>query len=324
MDDWSEGLPDDRPARLRAVPLGSALQEALARLRAARSAATTSSPNVYAGAPEPPRCPLCGFAISPTAHGWLDVSADPRVQQLEPCPECSPSVRAARLTQRIARMGLGGVPEYGAAWEWSSLRGQDGLSPSQATAIDTAQQFAAMAAGVATAEQGTRRGLYLWGDYGVGKTSIAVCVMKEALYEGRAAAYLPTVELFDALRTAYRSGQGEQADEYMRMASDAEVLVLDDLAVERPTSWVLEQVYLLLERRMRTPDRWTVITSNRSLEGLDTMWLAPRWVGSTLVPPSEADEMQVGRIVQRLGRHCHVVEVAGRNLAEVYEPEGEA
>ena len=56
------------------------------------------------------------------------------------------------------------------------------------------------------------KGLFLWGNVGAGKTSLAVAVLKERLAEGKAGLFIETPDLLDRIRRSY-GDDGPNADE---------------------------------------------------------------------------------------------------------------
>ena len=105
------------------------------------------------------------------------------------------------------------------------------------------------------------RGLYLCGKVGTGKTHLAVAVMNELIKRRRVPSLFVTVpEFLDNLRGAYND-PGRDLDEWMDAVKNADFLVLDDLGAEKPTDWVRERVFVLVNHRYRE-QLPTVFTSN--------------------------------------------------------------
>ncbi|MDP8951429.1 MAG: ATP-binding protein [Actinomycetota bacterium] len=105
------------------------------------------------------------------------------------------------------------------------------------------------------------RGLYLCGGAGAGKTHLAVAVLNELIRRKRVPSLFVTVpELLDNLREAYNK-PGRNLDEWMDAVQNADFLVLDDLGSERPTEWVKERLFVIVDHRYREALP-TVFTSN--------------------------------------------------------------
>ena len=105
------------------------------------------------------------------------------------------------------------------------------------------------------------RGLYFCGDVGTGKTHLAVAVMNELMTRKRVPALFVTVpEFLDNLRETYMI-PGRDLDEWMDTVKNADLLVLDDLGSERPTEWVRERIFVIVNHRYREALP-TLFTSN--------------------------------------------------------------
>lgn len=105
------------------------------------------------------------------------------------------------------------------------------------------------------------RSLYLSGDVGTGKTHLAVAVMNELIRKRRVPSLFVTVpELLDNLRGAYMV-PGRDLDEWMEAVKNADLLVLDDLGSEKPTDWVRERIFVIVNHRYREALP-TIFTSN--------------------------------------------------------------
>jgi DNA replication protein DnaC len=95
--------------------------------------------------------------------------------------------------------------------------------------------------------------LVLLGPVGTGKTFTGFAVCRHLLECARDVAWWPTVELLDALRPG-----GELV---IDRPARAEFLFLDDLGGEKPTDWVAERLYLILNRRW-LDGRPTIVSTN--------------------------------------------------------------
>lgn len=103
--------------------------------------------------------------------------------------------------------------------------------------------------------------LVLLGPVGVGKTHAAVAIARRRHFEyGQLVRFAPVVELLDAMRP---NGDAE----FVTNCDHAQLLILDDLGVERATEWTMERLYLLVNRRWLS-ERPTIVTSNLGPEAL--------------------------------------------------------
>jgi DNA replication protein DnaC len=103
------------------------------------------------------------------------------------------------------------------------------------------------------------RGLWVVGDVGTGKTTLAMLVSKEALDAGRSVAIYSLPRLLNLLRESLES-PGGLIDLLDRLAA-VDLLHIDDLGAENQTDWVLEQLYSIVNARYES-ERAIVTTSN--------------------------------------------------------------
>jgi DNA replication protein DnaC len=103
------------------------------------------------------------------------------------------------------------------------------------------------------------RGLWIQGDVGTGKTTLAMLVSKAALQAGRSVAIYSLPRLLNLLREAIDSEQGMLG--LLDRLTAVDLLHLDDLGAEKRTDWVLEQLYSIVNARYEA-ERAIVATSN--------------------------------------------------------------
>jgi len=106
------------------------------------------------------------------------------------------------------------------------------------------------------------RGLWLMGDVGTGKTTLAMLVSKAALHGGRSVAIYSLPKLLARVRRTYDAGPGE--DSYLELferITSVDLLHIDDLGAEKSSDWVLEQLYALVNERYEA-QRSILVTTN--------------------------------------------------------------
>ncbi len=91
------------------------------------------------------------------------------------------------------------------------------------------------------------KGLWLMGDVGTGKTTLAMLVSRAALQAGRSVAIYSLPRLLNLIREAIDSDDGK-LDLLDRLAA-VDLLHIDDLGAEHQTDWVLEQLYSIVNAR---------------------------------------------------------------------------
>jgi DNA replication protein DnaC len=103
------------------------------------------------------------------------------------------------------------------------------------------------------------RGLWIQGDVGTGKTTLAMLVSKAALDAGRSVAIYSLPRLLNLLRESLDSDGGML--DFLDRLSAVDLLHVDDLGAENRTDWVLEQLYSIVNARYEA-ERAIVATTN--------------------------------------------------------------
>jgi DNA replication protein DnaC len=113
------------------------------------------------------------------------------------------------------------------------------------------------------------RGLWIMGDVGTGKTTLAMLVSKAALEAGRSVAIYSLPKLLARIRRTYDAETGEQSylDLFERLAA-VDLLHIDDLGAEKSSDWVLEQLYALVNERYERGHS-ILVTTNLDQQALE-------------------------------------------------------
>ena len=94
------------------------------------------------------------------------------------------------------------------------------------------------------------RSLWLMGDTGTGKTTLAMLVSKYAIEAGYSVAIYSLPKLLARIRRTYEADPGEDSYlEFFERLASVDLLHLDDLGAERQSEWVIEQLYAILNQR---------------------------------------------------------------------------
>ena len=106
------------------------------------------------------------------------------------------------------------------------------------------------------------KGLLFYGDAGVGKTHLAVALMREAIIrKGARAVFYEVRELLKLVRDTYRDSTEMSELDVLKPVFEADLLVLDDLGAEKKSDWVDETLGLVINTRY-SERRLTVLTTN--------------------------------------------------------------
>ena len=162
--------------------------------------------------------------------------------------------RAARIASARTRSLAGRIPRRyrGVSFERPPVSDIARTAPDQ---IRTVRRYVQQVA--ANLDQG--KGLWIQGDVGTGKTTLAMLVSKGALDAGRSVAIYSLPRLLNLLRESMDSEAGMV--DFMDRLTAVDLLHLDDLGAENQTEWVLEQLYSIVNARYEA-ERAIIATTN--------------------------------------------------------------
>lgn len=148
--------------------------------------------------------------------------------------------------------------------------------------------------------------IFLWGEFGRGKTGLAVGYAWEFLVKhgDDLSTWTPVLfrsapDLFSELRDTYR-GQGKSEEDLLKRYGTVPLLILDDLGAEhvKDSGWLEDRLYQIIGRR-HGEELTTVFTSNLSLEAL----------------AAKIGERVTWRIVEMCGAD-RIIKIEGPNLRD--------
>jgi DNA replication protein DnaC len=111
------------------------------------------------------------------------------------------------------------------------------------------------------------RGLWLFGDVGTGKTTLAMLVSKEAIEAGRSVAIYSLPRLLAEIRTTFDDDSERSYVHLLDRLAEVDLLHLDDVGTEKTSAWVLEQLYAIINSRYED-EKSVIITTNLDREQL--------------------------------------------------------
>ncbi|MDR3157320.1 MAG: primosomal protein DnaI [Lactobacillales bacterium] len=112
------------------------------------------------------------------------------------------------------------------------------------------------------------RGIYLYGNFGIGKTYLMGALANELALKGFATTLLHFPSFLMELQNAMNS-QNNVVGDRIENIKKAQVLVLDDIGAESVTSWARDTVLMGIVQYRMQEELPTLFTSNRDFEGLE-------------------------------------------------------
>ncbi|GEK28568.1 primosomal protein DnaI [Furfurilactobacillus siliginis] len=176
----------------------------------------------------------------------------------------------------------------------------DGDAANRSAALSQAMQF------VADYSQKPRefhQGLYLYGNFGVGKTYLLGAIANELATLG----YASTLVHFPSFAVEMKNSIGKNnVAEKVEAIKVAPVLMIDDIGADSMSSWVRDEILgVILEYRMQE-ELPTFFTSNFSMDLLSDQHLSVNQKG-------EKEDVKAARLMQRIRFLSHEVRVVGPN-----------
>ncbi|MBP3656807.1 MAG: ATP-binding protein [Clostridia bacterium] len=135
-------------------------------------------------------------------------------------------------------------------------------------------------------------GLLLFGDVGTGKSFFAGCIANALLDQDVPVLMTSFPTILNQLTGVYP----EERVDFINSLNDYDLLIIDDLGVERSTEFAMEQMFEVIDRRYRS-GKPMIITTNLTLEELRN-------------PP----DLVHARIYERILERCAPILFSGENF----------
>lgn len=107
------------------------------------------------------------------------------------------------------------------------------------------------------------RGLLFMGPAGVGKTHLAVAIIKKLTEKGFASVFCEFGALLKQIQDSYNPVSKSSELRVLAPVYESDVIVLDELGASIPTDWVRDTMYQIINRRYND-NKLTIFTTNYS------------------------------------------------------------
>lgn len=155
--------------------------------------------------------------------------------------------------QRIARLKANGLQD--ASLRQFTFANDTGINPEMQKAHSYVEHWAEMKA--------TATGLLLWGNVGTGKSFFAGCIANALLDRGVPVLMTNFSRILNALTGMFSADRNK----YIDSLNHYSLLIIDDLGMERSTEYALEQVFNVIDARLRS-NLPLIVTTNLTLDEL--------------------------------------------------------
>lgn len=135
-------------------------------------------------------------------------------------------------------------------------------------------------------------GLLLWGDVGTGKTYAAACIANHLILEHRSKVKMTN---FAAILNDLMNVKVVK-NEYIDSLCKYDLLIIDDLGIERNTSFATEQVFNVIDKRYQTK-KPLIVTTNLTLDFI-----------------KNPQNVEYARIYDRIREMCTPIQFKGENM----------
>ena len=135
----------------------------------------------------------------------------------------------------------------------------------------------------------SRKGMYIYGGVGTGKTHIAYAIYKQCQELKLKCRFYNSVDVLDKIRDDYKNSDTHNLQNILDFQG---LLIIDDIGAEKITDWVLETFYRIINSRYENMLP-VIYTSNFSL--------------------GELSERLGERIPSRIAGGCEIIELKGND-----------
>lgn len=148
-----------------------------------------------------------------------------------------------------------------------------------------------------------KKGLYLHGSFGSGKTFLISCLLNELAKKDYKTVLIYYPELLNRLKSTF-DNTDESYKELLNEVKQSDLLLIDDIGAETVTNWSRDEILgTILQYRMEN-NLSTFITSNLTLDELET---------HLSIVKNNTDKVKARRIIERIKQLTNDIELISVN-----------
>ena len=120
-----------------------------------------------------------------------------------------------------------------------------------------------------TFDRSSDTGYCIYGRPGNGKSHLAAALVNRVIQRGYTAVFIEAPDLFSRIKATYGADGTGSEDKILRSIASCDLLVLDDAGSEKPTAWVQEKFYQIINARYKDRKPLVVTTNTPDMAGLE-------------------------------------------------------
>lgn len=160
--------------------------------------------------------------------------------------------------------------------------------------------------------QGGNIGLLMTGPVGVGKTHLAVGILKELILRGVLCYFVDFRELLKSVQETYSGASGMSEADVLRPALTRELVVLDELGAGRVTDWTADAIEHIINTRYNG-NLTTIVTTNYVNRGPGESASEVQGYAAAAVRQDTLGDRIGARMWSRLQEMCAPMEMRGED-----------
>lgn len=155
---------------------------------------------------------------------------------------------------------------------------------------------------IKTYEKGkTRKGLYLYGGFGVGKSYLIAALFNEMAKQDVKSSIVFWPEFLRDLKESFNTDY----DEKLEYIKNVDLLLIDDIGAENVTAWSRDEILCTILQHRMDNSLPLFITSNLDLKGLEEHYTNTK---------NDTDSVKAMRIMERIKYLSEEIKLKGDNL----------